>query len=520
MGSFVAPSAQGQGFAFPLEVVEDARLLRRLMGRCPDVLALYVTTDDEVTRAWRLVEQLMDRSTVCFLGPDTLQLPGGEVAPYPWPINALQCLTTLAAAPDQGTKISWSRLDISNTLGRHFFSASVAVANVVAPKTPEIWLEVGCNNWDMLRDQLPLDGSVWLLTLEPLVDKFAFLRAHQDPRQMVLPFAVAERDFGPFAALRSQNYSNFLGREGVTFQESGASSLLPYAEGFLDHRWEGSQAQYQNFREYMVPTVSLEWVVGTLLGKKSIEFLKIDAQGLDFGVFKSLGPFVDRVQRVQMELHEHVRHEGEIPCSEVLHHMDKVYGFKVKSGGPCPVLDSTKHDEAQKHRLILQMTEGVMFLHGQRPPFVHRDLKSANVVLDAELNAKLCDLGITERMERTHISKRDAEAGSPRYMSPELFHAPGKLTEKMDIWALGCLAIEVLTSRVPHEQCINVQQVATKLLVTKEPPFLEDWLLHFHPEVKQVLWSCLEWNPEDRPSAAKIFEARVECDSDTGCCWE
>ena len=32
-------------------------------------------------------------------------------------------------------------------------------------------------------------------------------------------------------------------------QESGASSLLPYAEGFLDHRWEGSQAQYQNFRE-------------------------------------------------------------------------------------------------------------------------------------------------------------------------------------------------------------------------------------------------------------------------------
>ncbi|CAL1143192.1 unnamed protein product [Cladocopium goreaui] len=52
--------------------------------------------------------------------------------------------------------------------------------------------------------------------------------------------------------------------------------------------------------------------------------------------------------------------------------------------------------EAQKLRLILQMTEGVMFLHGQRPPFVHRDLKSANVVLDAELNAKLCDLGITE----------------------------------------------------------------------------------------------------------------------------
>lgn len=37
-------------------MVEDASLLRRLMGRCPDVLALYVTTDDEVTRAWRCMQ--------------------------------------------------------------------------------------------------------------------------------------------------------------------------------------------------------------------------------------------------------------------------------------------------------------------------------------------------------------------------------------------------------------------------------------------------------------------------------
>ena len=38
------------------QVVEDASLLRRLIGRCPDVLALYVTTDDEVTRAWRCMQ--------------------------------------------------------------------------------------------------------------------------------------------------------------------------------------------------------------------------------------------------------------------------------------------------------------------------------------------------------------------------------------------------------------------------------------------------------------------------------
>eukprot|EP00913_Durusdinium_trenchii_P032943 g30840.t1 len=154
------------------------------------------------------------------------------------------------------------------------------------------------------------------------------------------------------------------------------------------------------------------------------------------------------------------------------------------------------------------MTEGVMFLHGQRPPFVHRDLKSANVVLDLELNAKLCDLGITECMERTHISRKDAEAGSPRYMSPELFCRSGKLTEKMDIWALGCLAMEVITGRVPHEECMNVQQVATKLLVKMEGPFMGDWAAALQKEVAGLLQNCWTWNPMDRPTAAKIYEAK------------
>ncbi|CAJ1428586.1 unnamed protein product, partial [Effrenium voratum] len=308
---------------------------------------------------------------------------------------------------------------------------------------------------------------------------------------------------GAFAALRSQNYSDFRG-SGAAFQESGASSLLRYADGFVDHRWQGATAQYQHFREYMVPLVPLEWVVSTLLENRTVDFLKIDAQGLDYGVFASLGPLAQKVRKVQMELHQHVRHQGEVPCSEVVSRMRR-HGFLAVKG-QCASYDANVHDEAQKKKVILQMTEGVVFLHGRRPPFVHRDLKSANVVLDLELNVKLCDLGITECMERTHISRREAEAGSPRYMAPELFDGRGKLTEKLDIWALGCLAVEVLTSRNPHEECINIQQVATKLLVRMQLPFQEDWANAYHPEVGQMLGPCFAWNPPDRPSAAQIYE--------------
>merc|ERR1719326_2068787 len=97
----------------------------------------------------------------------------------------------------------------------------------------------------------------------------------------------------------------------------------------------------------------------------------------------------------------------------------------------------------QRLSMAVQIAEGVDFLHGRSPPFVHRDLKSMNVVMDFEFNTKLCDFGLTQSMEKTHITRRENEGGSPRYMAPELFDSGGKITEKLDIWALGCLTLEI-----------------------------------------------------------------------------
>jgi len=162
--------------------------------------------------------------------------------------------------------------------------------------------------------------------------------------------------------------------------------------------------------------------------------------------------------------------------------------------------------DLQRRSLVLQIIEGVAFLHSQQPPCVHRDLKSANVVLDAELSAKLCDFGLTEPMEKTHISRRETEGGSPRYMAPEVFDARSKLTEKLDIWALGCLVVEVLKVVVPHEECTTIQQVAAKLLVQRLPPFEESWAVGVHPEVHGLVSACFLRKMALRPSAATMLE--------------
>ncbi|CAE7744369.1 unnamed protein product, partial [Symbiodinium microadriaticum] len=495
MGSFISPSeshprsltlpwAFGGDEAFE---VLDGQLLRTLLGgQVVELVAVHVTasTAGLVRRMVELSLHIVSQATVlCFLDEKPaleMDAMGFEVVPAPSLLPDAAGCYRISGLQRKSLAFPGVREDSIFRFGKHL-QGSIPVASLsgghLGVSAPRIWLEVGCNNWEMLLESLPEDGSVFLLTLEPLVDKFAFLRALRRPHHLVLPFAVAPKVMGHFSAIRSQNYSDFRGRPGARFQESGASSLLSYASGFRDHQWDGAEAQYANFREYLVPTVSLEWIVGALLGDREVEFLKIDAQGLDFGVFASLGEFTDRVRRVQMELHEHIRHDGETPCSEVVQAMALKHGF-VAVKGACATFDPKVHDEtdivfakAQKRKLVLHMAEGVAYLHGQRPPFVHRDLKSANVVLDEELNARLCDFGITEPMERTHISRRAAEAGSPRYMAPELFDGRAKLTEKLDIWALGCLIIEVLTSRTPHEECNNIQQVATKLLVRLEPPF-------------------------------------------------
>jgi len=159
-----------------------------------------------------------------------------------------------------------------------------------------------------------------------------------------------------------------------------------------------------------------------------------------------------------------------------------------------------------RRNLALQVTEGVMYLHGLKPARVHRDLKSANVVLDGDMNAKLCDFGLTESMEKTHLSRRDVEGGSPRYMSPEVFDVGRKLTEKLDVWALGCLIIEILTDTLPHSDCQTIHQVAAKLLVNRHPPFNESWADGLNREVQQLIDPCFAFEPSDRPSASGLHQ--------------
>jgi len=160
----------------------------------------------------------------------------------------------------------------------------------------------------------------------------------------------------------------------------------------------------------------------------------------------------------------------------------------------------------QRHSITVHIAEGVDFLHGRVPPFVHRDLKSLNVVMDMELNAKLCDFGLAQSMEKTHITRKESEGGSPRYMAPELFDSTGKITEKVDVWALGCLTAEVFTGGMPHSECSTCQQVIAKTLMHKELPYKQ--LTDMDKRLKELVMLCFDFDPRQRVDAS-LFLVRL-----------
>ncbi|XP_042060119.1 probable LRR receptor-like serine/threonine-protein kinase At1g07650 [Salvia splendens] len=110
---------------------------------------------------------------------------------------------------------------------------------------------------------------------------------------------------------------------------------------------------------------------------------------------------------------------------------------------------------AQKHlldwpirrKICLGIARGLAYLHeDSMVKIVHRDIKTSNVLLDKDLNAKISDFGLAKLNEddKTHISTRIA--GTIGYMAPE-YAMRGYLTNKADVYSFGVVALEIVSGK-------------------------------------------------------------------------
>lgn len=110
-------------------------------------------------------------------------------------------------------------------------------------------------------------------------------------------------------------------------------------------------------------------------------------------------------------------------------------------------------DWNQRYNIALGVARGMAYLHHDcSPPIVHRDIKSTNILLDAEYEPKLADFGVAKVVEDSLTDpESNCFAGTHGYIAPELAYTL-KITEKCDVYSFGVVLLELVTGRRAIEE--------------------------------------------------------------------
>lgn len=158
-------------------------------------------------------------------------------------------------------------------------------------------------------------------------------------------------------------------------------------------------------------------------------------------------------------------------------------------------------------RLMREVAEGLSYAHGMG--VIHRDIKPGNVLLQGT-HALVTDFGVSKAisaaMPTSGYTSAGMAIGTPAYMAPEQIAADPAADHRMDLYALGLLAYELLTGKVPFKEASPQQTMAAQL--TRDPVPVETTRGDVPPALAALIKRLLAKDPNDRPeSAAAVVHA-------------
>ena len=218
-------------------------------------------------------------------------------------------------------------------------------------------------------------------------------------------------------------------------------------------------------------------------------------------------------------------------------HIVQFLGVAYLPGSPIPVLLMEKLQTSLdtlletspnipldvKVHLLTGTARGVVYLHSHTPPIAHRDLTARNILIDSGLAAKIADLGVARMVNIQPgqlAATMTAGPGNNLYMPPETVQEEGatRYNTAIDIFSFGVVSLFTLTQTFPKDlKPHNYHDPRTRRIVGRSEierrqhyiQSMQAALGETHPLVRLTL-DCLEYLPEDRPSAVEVLRRLKE----------
>jgi len=161
---------------------------------------------------------------------------------------------------------------------------------------------------------------------------------------------------------------------------------------------------------------------------------------------------------------------------------------------------------SEKFFIGIQIARALAYLHHNNPPIVHRDLKPENCLLDKGFNLKLADFGLARPLS---AFSNEAEMttvciGTTRFMAPELFDRTNSVGTEVDVWAFGCVLVELFSGKRPWHYIPSSKSNCICYEVFNKKPLPIPQTVP--PEIREAVQECCNYNPSKRPNIQQVLD--------------
>ncbi|KAA8515547.1 hypothetical protein F0562_018842 [Nyssa sinensis] len=183
-------------------------------------------------------------------------------------------------------------------------------------------------------------------------------------------------------------------------------------------------------------------------------------------------------------------------------------------------------------QIALDSARGLEYIHEHTVPvYIHRDIKSANILIDKNFRAKVADFGLTKLTEVGSASLHTRLVGTFGYMPPE-YARYGDVSPKIDVYAFGVVLYELISAKEAivktnevitesqglvslFESILNQPDPREDLCKLVDPRLGDDYHLDSVRKMAYLAKACTQENPQLRPSMRSMVVALMTLSSST-----